>query len=97
MDQDEVVEGALVALLEKAAEVAERLSREKLSVEADAAALVEATTQFAALVKTVHSALDARMAATLGDDVPLRNNSYKEREELELAVAKARYLLQQLP
>jgi hypothetical protein len=29
--------------------------------------------------------------------VPLRNHSYKEREELELAVVKAKYLLQQLP
>jgi hypothetical protein len=97
MDQDVVVEDALVAVLEKAAEVTERLSREKLTVEEDAAALAEATAQFAGLVKTMHGVLDARMVATLGDDVPLRNHSYKEREELELAVVKAKYLLQQLP
>ncbi len=97
MDDDVEVESALAALLDKAGEVTERLARERVSVESDGAELVEATKEFAAGVKRVHAALDERMVATLGDDVPLLNNSYKEREELELALLKARYLLQQLP
>lgn len=63
---------------------------------AEAQPLQDAVQRYAALVRRVHATLDARVLHAMGDDLPLKNNSYLERDELELSVAKAKHVLHAL-
>ncbi len=96
MEDSFVVEESLTDLLDRASNVAELLSRADLSPEAHGAALSANTLEFGELVKKVHSLLDERILKTLDDEIPLQHNSYLQREELENAVLRAKYLIAQI-
>jgi hypothetical protein len=96
MEDSFVVEESLTDLLDRASNVAELLSRADLSPEVHGAALTANTREFGELVKKVHSLLDERILKTLDDEIPLQHNSYLQREELENAVLRAKYLIAQI-
>jgi hypothetical protein len=88
------VEESLAGLVECAARFAENLS--SLDQHPDGVFLAEQSREFAATVKQVHAVLDERIVATLGEQVPLQNNSYLQREELETAILKAKFMLSKI-
>ena len=85
------VEATVESMLSQAAQVAELLSNPDIS-EAHHEALQTAARAFTEQSNLLHTTLDEKIRQTLGDDVPLINSSYKEREELELSVLKAKHV-----
>ena len=98
MEEDFHVEESLVELVEKAGHVAELLSSRdgSLSDTSTHSVLASNSREFAELVKKVHTVLDDRIVKVLDDQIPLQNNSYLQREELEVAVLKAKYMLSKI-
>ena len=95
VEMDLEVEEAVESMLHNAGVVMERLASPALS-EADDETIDEAVAAFHARLASLHSLLDDKICRTLGGDVPLRNHSYKEREELELVLLKAKHVLELL-
>jgi hypothetical protein len=77
------VEAAVSDMLEKGADVTELLAKSNLTAE-EKQQLQTSAAEFGKQLQFVNAHLDDRIKRTLGDEVPLLNNSYKEREELEV-------------
>ena len=77
------VETIVAELLERVADVTELLGKAELTAEEEKK-LQASAAEFGKLLQSAHASLDERIKQTLGDEVPLLNNSYKERDELEV-------------
>lgn len=86
------VQEDLAELMNTCARVTELLSKSSLSQE-EMTVLQRDVDGFSGRLKAICEVLSARIGQ-IRDDVPLRNNSFKEREELEVSMLKARHLLE---
>lgn len=93
MSLNSSVDDNIVQLLETTSNLTEILSSSTLDA-SSTNKLVSLSKEFGDTLKAVHTSLDQQIEKIMRDDIPQQNNSYQERDELEVSIMKANYMLQ---